>query len=355
MQRVSQRVFFPRSQYRSLTGRAREFWHEGRRPIMPLMGYPGLNYTGSTVKQNQFNHAAQYKTISRLYDRFRPDAMMFLMDLSVEASALGLPVRFPLDETPTVECRSLESADCLQTYRNIDVLADARVMVYLEVIRHMRAGLPVPVGGYVTGPFTLAGLIMDANDLAMKTMLDPDLCHDVLEFATGVVVRYTEGLRDAGADFVMILDPTAVMLGPSQFSEFAGAYVRELTGLVNDVEVILHICGNTSHILDDMAHTGVVGLSLDSDMDFAEAARVVGPDMLLIGNVSPVEMLLNSPEAITAQTNAVLGATADHPPFLLSTGCDLPQDVPMRNIRALMDAGREWRRAQEPAAIAPIG
>ncbi len=311
---------------------------------MPLMGYPGLNLTGSTVKQNQFNHRVQYQTISRLYDRFGADAALFLMDLSVEASALGLPVRFPLDETPTVEGHRLESIAELEKYRDIDVLSDGRVMVYLEVMRHMQVGLPLPVGAYVTGPFTLAGLIMDANNLAMKIVLDPELVHSVLKFTTQIVYRYAEALMCAGADFIMILDPTAVMLGPAHYREFAGAYVRELAGLLNDIEVILHICGNTNHIIADMAKTGVAGLSLDSVMDFAEVAATIGPDVLLIGNVDPVALLQRTPDVVQAQTLRVLEQTANHQPFILSTGCDLPQDVPFENIQALMDSGHAWTR-----------
>ncbi len=328
---------------RSLRGLAeRLYFEEGRRPIAPLLGYPGLNLTRTSVKQNQFNHAVQYQTVARLYETFRPDAMLFLMDLSVEASALGLPVRFPLDETPTVEAHPVKSRDDLDRFRRIDILADGRVMVYLEVMGHMRAGLPVPVGAYVTGPFTLAGLMMDATQLAMDVVLEPDLCQEVLEFAAATVTRYARALVDQGADFIVILDPTAVMLGPQYYSRFAGAYAREVIGLLDDVEVILHICGDTSHLLDDMAATGAAGLSLDHPMDLAAVARQLGPQALLVGNLDPVRMLTAGPAAIAEETQALLGAVASHPRFVLSSGCDLPQDTPLATVDAFMQAGRRW-------------
>lgn len=309
---------------------------------MPLMGYPGLGLTGSTVKQNQFNHTVQFQSLARLFDRFRPDAMMFLMDLSVEASGLGLPVRFPLDNTPTIEGHPVQAAEDLRRYRNIDILADGRVMVYLEVMRHMRAGLPVPVGAFVTGPFTLAGLMMDANELAMNVVLDPDLCHEVLQFATNTVVRYAGALLEAGADFIMVLDPTAVMMGPAQYAEFAGAYTRQIVGLLDQAEVILHICGDTRHIIDLMVETGVSGLSLDHPMDMGQVARRVGHDVTLVGNIDPVRLLHGTPTEIEVRTADLLDTVREHPGFVLSSGCDLPQDTPMANIRALMDTGRAW-------------
>ncbi|MDI9585267.1 MAG: uroporphyrinogen decarboxylase family protein [Acidobacteriota bacterium] len=338
---------------RSLRELADTLYHEeGRRAIMPLMGYPGLNLTRSSVKQNQFNHSVQYQTISRLYEATRPDALLFLMDLSVEASALGLPVRFPLDNTPTVEGHEVQRLDDLRKFRHVDILADGRVMVYLEVMKHLRAGLPVPVGAYITGPYTLAGLMSDATRLAMNVVMDPETAHAVLEFAAQTVTRYARALLDSGADFLMMLDPTAVMLGPEQYREFAGSYAREVIGLMDDAEVILHICGDTGHIVEDMAATGAAGLSLDSPMDFAQLARVLGPDTLLIGNVDPVAILRGSEQTVAAATEKLLDSMQDVPGFILSTGCDLPQDTPMANIQAFMATGRAWQRSAEMAETA---
>jgi len=319
---------------------------------MPLMGYPGLGLTESTVKQNQFNHTVQFQSLSRLYDRFRPDAAMFLMDLSVEASGLGLAVRFPLDDTPTVEGHPVKSTDDLRVYRNVDILADGRVMVYLEVIRHMRAGLPVPVGAFVTGPFTLAALMMDANQLAMNVVLDPDLCHEALQFAANTVVRYGRALLDAGADFIMVLDPAAVMLGPDQYARFAGAYTREVVGLLSDTEIILHICGDTNHIIDAMVDTGAAGLSLDHPMDMPRVAERVGPQVTLIGNIDPVRVLHGTPEEVRAMSADLLSRMQVHPNFVLSTGCDLPQDTPLANLDALVDTGRAWATRSQAGALA---
>ena len=61
----------------SLYDLALRFYEKGKRAIVPLFGYSGLQLTGATIKQNQFNHLVQFRSLSRLYDRFRPDAMFF--------------------------------------------------------------------------------------------------------------------------------------------------------------------------------------------------------------------------------------------------------------------------------------
>jgi len=61
--------------------------------IIPLMGYPGIHLTHSTIKQNEFNRGLHSWTIHEPARRFEPDAIFFMMDLAVLANSLGLPVR----------------------------------------------------------------------------------------------------------------------------------------------------------------------------------------------------------------------------------------------------------------------
>ncbi|MBC7217026.1 MAG: uroporphyrinogen decarboxylase family protein [Candidatus Caldatribacterium sp.] len=326
----------------SLKELALTFWEEGKRPVVPLMGYPGIQLTGTNIKQNQFNHLVQFQTLSRLYDAFHPDAMFFLMDLSVEASALGLPVRFPLDDTPSVEAHPVKSLADLDHFRKIDILGDGRVIVYLETLRHMRAAFPCPVGAYVIGPLTLAGLLVGANEIAMQSVLDEAFFQGVLDFAKGVVLRYAEALKEAGADTIMVLEPTAVIFGPETFRKSLAPLYRELVGILDDVEVILHVCGNTHHLIPEMKRCGVAGLSLDSAVNLPEVFTKED-EILLLGNVSPVSMLLDTPKEVYEATLRLLEAMKEYPYFILSTGCDLPQDVPFASIEAFFKAGRDWR------------
>ena len=108
-----------------------------RRLVIPLMGFPGTQLNGSTLKQNTFNWGTQFSTVFALQRRFRPDGIFFFMDLSVEASALGLPVRFPLDESPSVEFHPVKKLDDLERFANSDILTDGRVAVYIETMRLM--------------------------------------------------------------------------------------------------------------------------------------------------------------------------------------------------------------------------
>ncbi len=313
------------------------------RMVAPLMGYPGINLTKTSIKQNEFNWGVQFWTVSELVHEFHPDLAFFMMDLAVEASALGLPVRFPLLESPSVEYHLVREVADLQQFMACDVLKDGRARAYIETMKLMSTYLDVVPGAYCTGPFTLAGLMMGANDIALSTALDPELVKRVLEVAASVIIRYVRALAAAGAKVLAVLEPTAVMLSPEAFRQFSGQYVEAIFKAVPGVVPVLHICGHSSHLFDEMVATGAEGLSLDSPIDFPEAAKRLPCDVVLIGNIDPVGVMRDGdPATVREAVRSLCDGMRPYPNFLLSTGCDLPPDTPLENIRAFMEAGREF-------------
>ncbi len=316
-----------------------------RRLVMPLVGQPGVKLTGSTLWQNESNAELQYRTIRALYDHIQPDGVFTLMDLSVEAGAVGLPVVFPLNEPPTVTGHPVASGEDLKRLRAVNPRFDGRVHTYVETMRRIAedASVSVPKGAYVAGPFALAGLMMGATEIAMATLTDPDLVHEVLGFATDVIARYAAMLREAGADMIAMLEPTAVILSPHAFETFSGTYIRKLVQAV-DTNWILHICGNTTHLIDQMCALSVQGLSLDADVDLPRIAPQVPESVVILGNVDPVHVIARgTPERVRSSTLELLDAMDGVPNFVLSTGCDVPYEAPLENITALVDIAKRHR------------
>lgn len=311
-----------------------------RLPVVPLMGFPGIQITQSTLKQNEFNWGTQFWTLSELWRHFQPDGLFTFMDLSVEANALGLPVRFPLGESPTVEAPVVSTQRDLHRFYKMDVLADGRVRVFIETMKLMKRHLKTWCGGYVVGPYTLAALMMGATETAIATIDNPALLHETLTFTTYVIARYANALANAGADMVAILEPSAVMLSPKQYREFSGRYTHQIILQMRALP-ILHICGDTRHLIKPMLDTGAQALSLDSLVALDEVAAQVPDDMVLIGNINPTAVMVDeSPQGVYEQTADLVRRMKSYPNFILSTGCDLPPETPLENIKAFMDAGR---------------
>lgn len=331
----------------TLADRACVKYERGERLVAPLLGFPGVTLADTEIKLAQQNYREHFRVIQTNVETFAPDLVFPLMDLSVEANALGRYTVFPRRDSATVPKDHFEFPE-LGRMKRINVAADSRVNCYVETVRLMKRELPTHVlrGAYVTGPYTLAALIMGTDDAAMATILYPDELTELCNFTTQVIQTYNDLLIDAGANLICILEPSAVMLGPKQFSQFSSAYIKTIANrnAEQGICTIYHTCGNTNHLIKGMVEAGVHGISLDAKemgVDLRKAADTVPQDVVVIGNLNPTTTLLRGkPDEVERDVDELLQQMESYPNYILSTGCDLPQEVPPDNIHAFMQAGR---------------
>ena len=336
---------------KSLKERVIQAYAQNRRLAAPLAGFPGCDILGVSLKVAQQNHGVHYNCLDALVYQLKPDAAFMMMDLSVEANALGLQVRFPIHESSTVEHHPVQALEDLDKFRYINILQDARIRSYIHTIEMMKTGLSdnVLVGAYIIGPVTLAGLLGGAEQIAMDSIMAPEKLDALCRFSTGIILEYARALVNAGADLLCVLEPTAVILGPRQFEQFSAAYVRHIIESYRyaGIDTIYHICGNTMHLVEAMADSGVTAISLDSPetgVDMVRAAQIAGPEVVVMGNINPTAVMLDgSPDDVRRACSTLLEQMRPFPNFLLSTGCDLPPGVPLENMQAFMETAREFR------------
>lgn len=327
------------------------FYSKKKRLVAPLLGFPGVKMAHSSIKLAQQNHEEHFKAVDSLVKKFSPDIQFVLMDLSVEANALGLNTLFPPNDSATVLKKEGQFGnEQLDSLREVDFESDSRLLSYVKTVESMKARLPtdVKVAAYVTGPYTLTGLIIGAEDAGLMAAREPEKLEKICAFTTGCITKYTKLLLSAGADAICVLEPSGVMLGPSHFEKFSGVNVGNIVELCHreNSDCIYHVCGNSMHLIEKMVESGVDGLSLDSKdsgVDLPQVAGSVPEDVVIIGNMSPIKTIVyGNPEDVRNEVETLLRSMDDFPNYVLSTGCDLPLETPLENISALMETGRDY-------------
>jgi len=303
-----------------------------RRLAAPLAGFPAIKLTETTLQQNRFNAELQASSLYQLAELVQPDIMFTMMDLSMEAASLGLSVRYPLQESATIEHHPVETMADLEKFKAVNPLYDGRTWVALETTRRLSSRIDIPVAAYTVSPFTLAGLMMGAGEVAMAVLEEPDLVRATLNFCEQVSLSYAKALLHAGAQIICFLDPSAVMLSPDAYRHFAGNSQRNVMRRI-DAQAMLHVCGNSTHLIEPMCETGVQGLSLDTAVDLYETAQRVPDDMVVIGNIDPVQIMMNGTvETVRDTVLELTEKTGDLNNIIFSTGCNLPAETPIENI-----------------------
>lgn len=302
-------------------------------PTAPIAANIGAKLISKTLQDLRDNAKFHLESIVKLTEELKADIAFTLMDLSLEAEALGLSIKYSPNEPPTVENHPVRSLQQLRELSKIDPFEHTRILDYIYIVRKASEELHVPLCSYITGPFTLAGLLMGVSEIAAGTIISPSLVESVVSFCRDICIEYTNLLTAAGSELIMILEPTAVLLSPNQFEKYCGKYIQDILKRAQIPKcVFLHVCGDSSHLVEKMSKTGVQGLSLDSSVNLSQVPSL-NQQLFLMGNIDPILVSRGSFSEVKGAILDLLRQMRDNEKFILSTGCDLPFETPLENVK----------------------
>ena len=240
--------------------------------------------------------------------------------------------------------------------------------VFLSVLQRgidLKAAFPeMGIAMPVAGPFTNASLIRPVEMILRDTVRHPDKLNDLLKWTVDYTVAYAEMFADEfGGGGCTICDPIscADILGKRNYKKFSEPYLEYLIeGLTQTLgrKPGIHICGKTSPLWDDMLNLKVASFSVDNMEDLSAARDKMGPVFGLVGNVAPVDVMLNGSidDVIETCKQCIIKGSEAENGYTLGTGCQVPIGTPRENFDAFIYAackyGRGARKGMLPLGIA---
>jgi uroporphyrinogen decarboxylase len=197
------------------------------------------------------------------------------------------------------------------------------------------------------GPMTCSARILGVEPMAMATIEDPDRLLQLLQFSTELIWSVTEPILEhediLGANFA---DPVASgdLTSPQSFRRFVSPFLKDLVDRTKakGKYPMVHICGDTTPILEDIVAIAPSCFSIESKVDLRKAKEILGGKVCVAGNVAPAEALLSgTPEEVVAEARACVETWGKGGGYILTLGCDYPKEVPFRNAMALMSMKKE--------------
>ncbi|GAB4247963.1 MAG: methylcobamide:CoM methyltransferase MtaA [Thermoleophilia bacterium] len=270
------------------------------------------------------------------------DAIVVPFDMGVEAEALGATLNtYAHSEDilyPTLRDKFVHSADDIKLPD--DFATAGRVPVVTEAIKKIKAeyGDEYAVASWVLGPFTLAGQVMDLNELLKMSFKEPEKAEGILDKLSDMIIGVGKAYIDAGADYITLreMGATSDVLSPraykKQIKQFSQRIVDEFKAA--GVPVVYHICGDTNMIITDMAELGADAVSVDQKNDLVASREKLGDDVVLFGNINPWDVFSQgSKEEVEKAVKDALAQGVD----AVWPGCDLWPDTPIENLKAWVE------------------
>jgi len=307
-----------------------------RKKAMPILAFPAVQHLYITVRELVADSNHQAIGLRLIADNYDMPAIMNYMDLSVEAEAFGAHIVYSADEIPTVIGKLLKTEDDVEALE-VPGIGTGRTGSNIEAVKKAQTLIKdKPIIAQCIGPFSLAGRLLNVNDIMLQCYEEPEIVHKVLRKATDFLVRYASEYKREGANGLIIAEPLAGLLSPQLIEEFSSAYVREIVESVQDKHfiTIYHNCGNAvPFLMKSIMEIGSYAFHFGDSVDMRAMLEQIPRNYLVMGNISPANVFnSDSTEKVRLDTLRLLHSCGDFNNFIISSGCDIPPGVDLDNV-----------------------
>jgi len=319
-----------------------------RVPVIPLIIHHAMKIAGVRYDRYAQDPKLLAETQVNAWRTYGYDGFHVTCDNWILPAALGCPIRFEKDQPPTAAARILADSKDLGRLTRPQTGTEGRMGFKVAATRLTAEA----VGdrcflktNFDQGPFSLATAVRGIEQLMMDCYDDPRFVLDLLEVCTDAVVKFAQACGRAGCHALTFGDSTAGLLSRPLYGQFAWPFEKRVAEAlaVLDMPVFLHICGDTSHIIDLMASSGFAGLEVDYQRPIAFFKAKTDGRVCLQGNIEPSGVLLKgTPEQVREACREAVEQGMPGSRFILSAGCEVPRDTPPENLRAMVKAARDF-------------
>ncbi len=258
------------------------------------------------------------------------------LDLCVPAEIMGAELNYYEGDEfqfPQVKKALVESTKEIRNIENGN-LDLGRLSLICEAISLLKndIGKDAVISGMIPGPYTLLLYLCTPKNLFIEMKKEPQAVINALFHLSSFLSKIGNAYLNAGADFITIHEMGGApgFIGPAKFEQFVLPALKLLHAEIPAPRV-LSVCGNTNTSMHLLAQAGANAISVDQTNDLA-ASRALLRDMLLFGNIDPVQTLWRgNPAQVAEATVRAKEAGVD----AIWPGCDLVPQTPIENIKSL--------------------
>lgn len=323
------------------------------RPVMLHNFQVCAHENGLTMREFKHNPAKAAGCFIKNAEKYDLDGVFIDFDTATLAGAAGCKVRYsdgePALATGTVldeitDTGGLPAANLENDRGIMDWLECARlVSEYFGNEKYVRCNCD-------QAPFSLASMLRGAQQFMMD-LLDEDAeeyVTSLLAYATRITSQFIGLAAQTGVHGLSNGDSVAgpSMISPTMYTTYAVSHENEIADYAHTLgkDYILHICGDTSSILDKMCEVRADVFELDYRTELTKIKEMFAGQKTVSGTIDPSSIIsLGSPGDIRSAVNELLRVYKGSTRLIVCSGCALAKDVPEENMRTFVRTVREIR------------
>ena len=310
------------------------------------MGGMGLLLTDYTMFQVYEDAEKQLEIAMRTEEAFPTDFIYPIDFGTVFQHALGFAMKKPELDFPSVLENKIKTIEDIEKSPMLDMESSGLFHEYLSAISKISITIEKPQMVACVGPLTLATELAGLEFTLKSTVKNTVFFRKLLEYASGLIIDFSRAAILNGATVLQISEPVMSIVRPGIYQKEVLPWLKQIINTINECAISsLHVCGNTEKYLDLMVESGTQILSLDQVMDLKYVMEHVPKEVVVAGNLDPVETMLNGTyELVYQKTEELLTDMSAYSNFMVSFGCDCPINTPIEHIKAVSSAIKKEKK-----------
>jgi uroporphyrinogen decarboxylase len=311
---------------------------DGRMYFHPiLMRYASENF-GKTYTEFMSDYIGLVEANMRCLEMHDHDAVSVISDPYRETSAFGARITFDGNQSPKAE-KLVQTPEDVVKLVNPDVYACERTIDRIKGVRYFREllGSEFPIIGWVEGSLAETADLSGVSETMMNMIMEPDMVKDMQRICQQTAKDFAAAQIKAGANIMGVGDAVCSQISHGMYDEFCLPLHQELFDFIHSQGALvkLHICGNITHLLPSLAKTEIDILDIDWMVDMAEAHRMMGPEVMICGNLDPVSVILEGSKLFIKEKFVETESKIPRENWIMMGGCEIPPATPVENMNFL--------------------
>ncbi len=308
-------------------------------PRTPILMQFAAEYIGSNYACFASDYRVLVEANVRCAQDFGIDQLSCISDPYRETQGFGAGIEYVENGVPRSTHLLVEGKD-LSLLLRPDPFKSERMLDRVRAVQvyKERFADEYSIMGWVEGPAAEASTLRSPVRFLMDLLKDPVFAGELMDVCTDVGIGFARAQVEAGADTIGIGDAIASQVSPAVYEALIQPREKRLIAAVKQMAayVKLHICGDITHLLPGLADVDIDIIDVDHMVDISAVRARLGADIVITGNIDPVEGVYRGTPASIRDTMMRIYEDVGNP-YMVNAGCEIPSGTPVENLQALCD------------------
>ena len=307
----------------------------------PILMHFAARFNNTTYGRFASDYKVLVESNIRAMEYFDTDMVSLISDPYRETSAFGAPVEYIDEGVPRCMEKIVKTIDDVINLKRPDLYKSERTLDRIRGAEYFQKLLKgtVPVSGWIEGPLAEACDLTGVSEMLLNLMIDPDFSNALMDKCLVTAKDFAKAQIEAGCDLIGIGDAICSQIDKDTYDLYLKQKHIELISYIHDcgASVKLHICGDTTHLLESLSDLNTDIIDLDWQVDLDKGREILGNNVVIGGNINPVLVQDKSEEEVYSMSRILVDKYKDQK-YMLAAGCEITVLTPHQNLMAMRRA-----------------